>query len=180
MSAQKFWLLLRLLWLKRVILHSVIIGLVLTLLITLVTLFNTGVALNRQGLKAIFEIAHFWFMIAYIVGFLWALVLSFKGLFNRNMAGYRLVLLECSSKEAYSEIILLDVLPLWRKFLFWQVWLISIMVLILLGIFKVDKSFFGGWTLFVWIILFGLLILKPLLLSMKNVRLRRAVEDELE
>lgn len=173
-----FWRALRLFWLQKVLIFATLIGLVLTVAIVLVTLFFTGIAPSKEGMVAIYAIAHFWFFIAWTLGFLAALVLSFKSLFNRPMHGYKLLMLDCATKEPYEVVILLDVLPLWRKFLFWMVWILSVVALLLLGALGVEKTFFGGPTLFIMILFFGVLILKPLMLSMKNIRIRRMIEEK--
>lgn len=168
----RFWWRLRWAWLRFVLLGSVIIGAILSGIVLAVTLFNTGVDLTSgQSWKALFTIAAFWFKIAWVLGLLLALILSFKKLFNRDFAGHRVYLLDCE-KEILDPVILTDTLPLWRKFLLWMVWILSVVVLVLLGVLGMDKSYLGGPTLFAAIIAIGIFLLKPLLLSMKNVRIR--------
>jgi len=166
----KFWLQLRLRWLVFVIVFSSVLGLVLTLVVTLITLVSTGVHFTTEGLKALYTLVSFWFMLTWALSFLMALIFSFKTLFNKEVAGKKLFLIECESKEPFDPVILADVIPIWRKFLFWMVWILLVVALLLLGVFNIDKTFFGGLTLFILILLFGVVILKPLLLSIKNVR----------
>ena len=173
MMRDRFWFYIRLRWSAFVILFSVVTGLVLTAVILVITLFNTGIgALDQTNISALLEIASFWFKLSWVLSFLLALMLSFKTLFNRPFAGKELLLLECKSKEPFIPVILVDVIPIWRKFLFWMVWILLVVALILLAVVNVTKTFFGGLTLFIMILLFGVVILKPLLLSMKNVRIK--------
>ena len=165
-----FWLRLRLRWLVFVVLFSFALGLGLTLVVTLITLLSTGVHFTAKGLEAVYTLVSFWFMFTWALSFLIALIFSFKTLFNKEIAGKKLFLIECESKEPFDPVILADVIPIWRKFLFWMVWILLVVALLLLGVFNIDKSFFGGLTLFILILLFGVVILKPLLLSIKNVR----------
>jgi hypothetical protein len=173
MTRDPFWFYLRLRWLAFVIAFSLVLGFLLTVVILLVTLFNTGIeSFDKSNIMALFEVASFWFILSWVLSFLVALIFSFKTLFNKTIAGKQLLLLECKSKEPFIPVILADVIPIWRKFLFWMVWILVLVALILLGIFHVSKTFFGGFTLFMMILLFGVVILKPLLLSIKNVRMK--------
>ena len=165
-----FWFKLRLRWLGFVVLFSAVLGVVLTLLVTVITLVSTGVHFTTKGLQAVYTLVSFWFVFTWVLSFLIALVFSFKTLFNKEIAGKKLFLIECESKEPFEPVILADVIPIWRKFLFWMVWILLVVALLLLGVFNIDKAFFGGLTLFILILLFGVVILKPLLLSIKNVR----------
>lgn len=166
-----FWWKLRLRWLGFILWFSFVLGLGLTLVVTLITIISTGVSFSAEGFKALYILVSFWFKLSWILGFLIALIFSFKTLFNKELAGKELFLIECESKEPFDPVILADVIPIWRKFLFWMVWILLVVALILLGLFNMDKAFFGGLTLFILILLLGMVILKPLLLSIKNVRI---------
>ncbi len=166
-----FWWQLRWRWLTYIISFSLLLGLAITTLIVLVILFDTGMRLNQTTFQALFGVFSFWFMLSWALSFLIALIFSFKTLFNKPLAGKELWLLECESKEPLVPVILADVIPIWRKFLFWMVWILLVVVLLLLGVMQVSKTFFGGVMPFIMILSLGVVILKPLLLSIKNVRL---------
>lgn len=169
-----FWWSLRLRWLLFVIVFSLLLGVALTAVIIVITLFTTGIeSLSTQSFRALYEIASFWFVLSWVLSFLVALIMSFKPLFNKAIAGEQLMLIECKTKEPFDPVILVDVIPIWRKFLFWMVWILLLVVLLLLGVFSVDKTFLGGPKVFILILLFGVVILKPLLLSMRNVRIQK-------
>lgn len=166
-----FWLKLRLRWLGFVLWFSFVLGASLTLVVTLITVVSTGVSFSAEGFKALYTLVSFWFKLSWVLSFLIALIFSFKTLFNKEISGKKLFLIECESKEPFEPVILADVIPIWRKFLFWMVWILLVVALLLLGVFNIDKAFFGGLTLFILILLLGMVILKPLLLSIKNVRM---------
>ena len=173
----KFWFYIRLYWLVTVILYSIGIGLFLTTIIVLVTLLKTGgMALSMQSVDAIWAIASFWFTIAWVLGFLLAIILSFKTLFNKPIAEYYLEMLGCD-EEILAPIILTDVMPLWRKFLFWMIWLLLIVVLIMLGVFNRGFDSISGINLFIYILILGFWIIKPIILSDKRIHLRKTRED---
>lgn len=166
-----FWWKLRLRWLLFVLGFSMALGAVLTLIITLITLFSVGIVFTTKGMLALYALLSFWFKLTWVMSFLIALIFSFKVLFNKTLDKRRLSIIDCESKEPLEPVILLDVIPIWRKFLFWMVWILLVVALLLLGVFNIEKAFFGGLTLFVLILLLGVMILQPLLLSMKNVRI---------
>ena len=166
-----FWWKLRFRWLAFVLWFSLVLGAILTLAVILITAVTIGVSFTAAGFKALYILASFWFKISWVLSFLIALIFSFKTLFNKEIAGKKLFLMECESKEPFEPVILVDVIPIWRKFLFWMVWILLVVALLLLGVFNIDKAFFGGLTLFILILLLGMVLLKPLLLSMKNVRM---------
>lgn len=170
-NMNNFWLRLSLRWLGFVLWFSFVLGLILTLAVTLITVVTIGVSFTAAGLKALYILVSFWFKLSWVLSFLIALIFSFKTLFNKEIAGRTLFLMECESKEPFDPVILVDVIPIWRKFLFWMVWILLVVALLLLGVFNIDKAFFGGLTLFILILLLGMVILKPLLLSIKNVRM---------
>lgn len=171
MTFDPFWWKLRLYWMVYVVVFSTVIGLGLSFVVTLVSWSISGsFSLELTQLKALYTVALFWFKLAWALSFLLALVFSFRKIFNREIAGKTLFLMDCESKEPLIPVILLDILPLWRKFLFMMVWVLVVMALLLLGLFGIDKSFFGGSTLFILILLFGALLLPVMLLSVKNVR----------
>ena len=171
LNMNSFWWQLRLRWLGFVLWFSLVLGLILTLIVTLITIVSTGVSFTAEGFKALYTLVSFWFKLSWALSFLIALIFSFKTLFNKVLAGKKLLLMECDSKEPFEPVILVDVIPIWRKFLFWMVWILLVVALLLLGLFNIDKAFFGGLTLFILILSLGMVILKPLLLSVKNVRM---------
>jgi hypothetical protein len=169
--SDSFWWHIRARWLLYIVSFSFIIGLILTFIITVSSWVMSGdMSFDSDKLSALYTVASFWFSLAWVISFLLAHIFSFKYIFNKNIAGKSLYIMDCESKEPLTPVILLDVLPVWRKFLFLIVWILLVVALLLLGVFGMDKSFFGGSTLFILILLIGVVMLKPLLLSVKNVR----------
>ena len=170
----KFWWQLRLFWLYYVLKTAVLLGLAAALLITVVTLFMTGIhTWDMASLKALWLVTSFWFYVAWSLAFLIALVLSFKKLFFKNIAGYQAIMLDCQTKEVLDEVNVANILGLWRKFLFLLIWIFGLISLIMMGVFDFSFGELSGYKIFLAILLFGALLLQPILLSTKNVRIIR-------
>ncbi len=170
----KFWWRLRFFWLVDVLKSALLWGAVAAFLITLGTLFFTGLpAWDRASLHALWLIASFWFYVAWSLAFLMALVGSFRKLFFKNLAGYQAIMLDCQTKEVLEAVKLGNTLGIWRKFLFLLIWIFGAVSLLLMTVFELTFADLGGVKIFLAILLFGALLLKPILLSTKNVRIIR-------
>lgn len=167
-----FWWKFRLAWISYIVVFSVGVSTFLTAIITAGIFFTSNtVTFDKEVYAVVKEIASFWFYITYAFAFLLAFIFSFKAMFNRKLFGHKLLYLDCERKDALNPVILLDVIPLWRKFLVWIVWILATLALVLLLWLHQSAEIFSGVNLFILIMFLGVLIIKPLLLSSVKVRI---------
>ena len=168
-----FWNYIRLVWMGHILKWSLILGISISLFITLITLVMTGIeSIDQAFFKAVWEIGAFWFKVGWSMAFLLSIIGAFKVLFNRSYQDTILLILDCETKEPYDPVIIKDIMPIWRKFLFFMVWIVAILALIFVGVFGIDYTHLGGVVPFVGVLIIGLMILKPTLLTTRNVRLK--------
>ena len=151
------------------------LGVIAAVMITIITLLFTGVEnFDTQTLEALWKVASFWFYVAWSMAFLIALVLSMKHLFLRSFAGYEAIMLDCETKERLDEVNIVNVLAIWRKFLFWLIWIFGFIGIFSVAVLGFELQSLGGIKVFIAILVFGALIIQPILLSSRNVRIRRS------
>lgn len=168
---RNFWWEVRWVWLRYILIWSLLLGLGMSSLITLSTIvIQGGIAWDLLFWKAVWEIGAFWFMIAWSLAFLLSIIGAFKALFHHTYKHYKLELLDCD-QHPYEPVIIRDIMPIWRMFLFFTVWLVVLIVLISVGVFGLMLADFGTWRLFAIVLVLGMMLLKPILSLTRNVRI---------
>jgi hypothetical protein len=87
---------------------------------------------SEESLRALFDIFVFFFPFVFSFIFIVSLLLVFRALFSWKIGTKKLVLYDCEDEEVFQPG-LLDVLPLWRKWLFVTVWILVLGWLLLIG-----------------------------------------------
>ncbi|PHQ92296.1 MAG: hypothetical protein COB42_01720 [Sulfurimonas sp.] len=124
-----FYLWLR--WALRVSLCSIVLALVGALFVTVFIYIQQGLpTLRVEVYLALFDIMIFWFPLMWSLSLLVALFRSLKHIFNVEIKGYRLALLECSSKEELYDIGYGDIVKVWRKWFMVMIWLVACQILL--------------------------------------------------
>ncbi len=129
---KKFYFTLWLFWAFRVLISSIASAAVLSLIITAILYVKQGIApLEKEVLKALFELFKFWFLMTLNFTVLLALFRSVKYIFNRCFAGYSFKLLSCPNKKEYVEVIGYgDLVKFWRKWFMLLIWLTAAFMII--------------------------------------------------
>ena len=129
MRAFYFFLWLR--WVVRVSLCSFILALVSSLFLTFYIYFKQGLpSLSTDVFIALFDIVKFWFPLTWSITLLIALFRSLKYIFNVEVKGYTLKLLDCSSPEEIEVIGYGDLVKVWRKWFMVMIWLVCTQMLL--------------------------------------------------
>lgn len=156
-----FFLKLYLFWLVWVSVYSFLAASVLALFAALTVYVSKGfAALNPETLSALKEIVYLSFPITFSFSLILVLLLVFKALFSHKVEGFSFVLYDCKD-EKIENILLSDVIVLWRKWLFITVWMILLFLVLFLGVSKLlfgvfpPLQWFNGYTLYLLIMLFG-------------------------
>ena len=152
----RFYLLLWLFWLIRVVLCTLFTASILSLLVTFFIYVKQGfVTIDAVAFDALFDIWQFWFLISLNLALLFALFRSVKYLFNRCYSGFMLQLQGCDI-VGYG-----DLIKVWRKWFMLLIWLVgSLMVLALIATHlftSYDSLFdwFGIYLLYLFIAMAG-------------------------
>jgi hypothetical protein len=177
----KFYTLLWLFWALRMIFVSLLIGALLSILITSFLYLREGSpALSTQILSAVFDIFYFWFLLLLNLAIPIALLINTKYIFNSCINNISLKLISCAKEEQgefISEVGFADILTVWRKMLFLIVWISAIFVLVsflYFYLFSTADSFFewlGVFYIYGFILLGGFFALILLTNRSKNVNL---------
>jgi len=123
----RFYVTLWLKWVLRVSLCSIVSAFILSFFIMLFTYLNQGVpTLNKDVLKALFDITMFWFAIVWSFTLLVALFRSLKYVFNSCSGEYKLQLLRCDTQEFIEVIGYGDLVKVWRKWFMLIIWLVGV------------------------------------------------------
>ncbi|PHR57886.1 MAG: hypothetical protein COA44_05315 [Arcobacter sp.] len=135
-------------------------------------------ALNKESLMALKEVFYFSFPISFSLSLILMFLLVFKEVFFHNIGRYRLYLYDCKD-ECIEKPLLSDVTMLWRKWLFVTLWIILIILVIFLGLYKLFTGGFpiewiNGWSLTFLIFIFGGLVFSFGLSRCKKVRIKDA------
>ncbi len=137
----KFYFLLWVSWVVRVVLCSLFLATFFALLLTLFIYMKQGFAsIDKEIMDALFDVWKFWFAIALNAAVLIALFRSVKYLFNHPHAGYMLKLNNG------------DLVKIWRKWFMLLIWLVgSLMVLAVLFtyIFSFYESLFDWFNIYI-------------------------------
>ena len=145
----KFYFFLWLRWALRVTLCSVFLALISSLLITIFLYIKQGLpVLSGEVFSALFDIVIFWFPLTWSFTLLIALFRSLKYIFNTQIAGYKLTLLDCSSKEVIIEIGYGDLVKVWRKWFMVMIWLVGTQMLLSLVYTNLFTSYLGVFEWF--------------------------------
>jgi hypothetical protein len=156
----KFYLLLWLSWAARVSFCTLFFASFLAAFITFFIYANQGFAtLSSEVLSALFEIARFWFSIAWSLTLLLALFRSVKYIFNTCIAGYKLQLYSCDGKEVIEHVGYGDLMKVWRKWFMLIIWMSAAQMILALAftyMFSEYESVFDWFNIY-W--LFGFILL---------------------
>lgn len=171
-----FYFLLWFRWGIRLILCSVTLALLISFIITVVIYIKQGSPIfSPEVFIALFNIIKFWFPLAWSITLLVALFRSLKYLFNIDIKGYKLLLLNCSL-EVIEEIGYGDLVKVWRKWFMSMIWLVSIQMLLALSFTYFLKpslnifDWFNIYILFVFILFAGFIALVLLTGRCKRIR----------
>lgn len=156
----KFYLLLWLKWAARVTLCSLFFASLFSGFITFFIYAYQGLpTLSQEVTNALFEIAKFWFPIAWSLSILLALFRSIKYIFNSPIAGYELKLYACGEKKILLHVGYGDLVKVWRKWFMLIIWLSGAQMILALAftyVFSKHESIFE-WFNIAW--LFGFILL---------------------
>lgn len=156
-----FYLRLYLFWFGWVSIRSFLSALGLALFAALIVYIAKGFTpLNTEVLSALKEIGYLSFPITFSLSLILSLLLVFKALFLKTIDGFRFILYDCQH-EKIENVLLSDIIMLWRKWLFVTVWAILLFFVLVLGISKLifgvypPLSWFNGFTLYLLVMLLG-------------------------
>lgn len=176
----RFWVKLWAYWTVWITLFSVVIGVLLSTIISAgIYLFLGAPAMDGEIIQALLDLAYFWFAPAWSIGLLAGLLLSLKRLFFHCFDGYQLVLYGCDGDALKPPLHLEETLKAWRKWFFLTVWIVAIEVVGGVGIallFGYGEGLMGWFSIY-WLYLFILcsaLVTLPLMASRcKMVKVER-------
>ncbi len=158
---KSFYLELYLFWLTWVTSRGVVLALLLSLFSAITVYMLKGFApLSTATFLALKEIVYVSFPIGFSVSFILMLLLVFRAVFFRNIAGRTLELYDCKGKKIASPQ-LSDVMNLWRRWLFITVWVILLFFVLFIGMSKLffgnfpPLSWFNAYTLYLLVATFG-------------------------
>ncbi|MBN2782533.1 MAG: hypothetical protein JXQ66_04775 [Campylobacterales bacterium] len=144
----KFYLFIWIIWLKKLIISSVLLTTFLSLAITLsIFFFKSSLNFDENILDALFDIFLFWFAFSSNFTILIALFINLKYIFNRCENNYMFKLLECNSKEFIEVIGYGDLVKVFRKWFMHLIWIVSSFVILSLFVANI---FFDYQNLFDW------------------------------
>ncbi len=156
-----FYIQIFLFWFYWVNSRSLFYALFFALLVSIgVYLYQGAVTLNMDNLKAIWQVLVFVFPFSFSLSFITTLLLVFKALFARQIGGYRLILNDCKA-QPIEKVLLSDVLPLWRRWLFVTVWLIVLFWVLFIGLWNLvtgelpPLTSFNGVSLYLLVMALG-------------------------
>ncbi|MDQ7059642.1 MAG: hypothetical protein Q9M43_00315 [Sulfurimonas sp.] len=136
------------------------LALLLSLFITFYIYANGGFApLTQEIYVALFDIVKFWFPLTWSFTLLIALFRSLKYIFNIEISGYKLRLLDCQSKEALQDIGYGDLVKVWRKWFMVMIWLVGAQMLLCLFFTYLFTSYTGVFEWFSIYFLFGFILI---------------------
>ncbi len=122
----KFYFFLWLRWLLRVLLCSLGLAFALSFLISSFIYINQGMLeFSDEVMNALLEIFQFSFPITLSFTLLIALFRALKYIFNQEVYGYKMNLLECDSKKRIEKIGYGDLVKVWRKWFMIMIWLVT-------------------------------------------------------
>lgn len=151
-----FYFFLWLRWAIRITLSSVGMALSGALVITLFIYLKQGLpALNDDVYLALLDIVKFWFPLTWSISLLIVLFRSLKYIFNIQISGYMLQLLDCSTKEVIDTIGYGDLIKVWRKWFMLIIWLIGSQMLIAITI---TYTFASATSVFEWFSIYYLFV----------------------
>jgi len=146
---RRFYLLLWLHWLVRVVLCTLLIAAVGSALATLFIYIKQGSQpIDEAVSAALFDIWYFWFVLSLNIALLFVLFRSVKYLFNRCHAGYVLRLKVCEAKEEFIDPVGYgDLVKVWRKWFMLLIWLVGALMVLAVAFTYIFTSY---TTLFAW------------------------------
>lgn len=151
-----FYFFLWLRWAIRITLSSVGMALSGALVITLFIYLKQGSPeLNDDVYLALLDIVKFWFPLTWSISLLIVLFRSLKYIFNIQISGYMLQLLDCSTKEVIDTIGYGDLIKVWRKWFMLIIWLIGSQMLIAITI---TYTFGSATSVFEWFSIYYLFV----------------------
>lgn len=130
-----------------------------TLCAVLVYISKGSMTIDKEVLKALFEVIYFCFPISFSFTLILSFLLVFKVLFKHRFKGFRLELYDCSH-EPIQDPLLSDVTFLWRKWLFVSLWVIVIFMVLVFGLMKLffdiePLSLLNGLSAYLLVVVFG-------------------------
>ena len=179
----KFFFLLWIEWIVRLIFSSIIYAAIASILVTLGIYIKQGInELTVPIIQALSDIAIFWFWILLNVTILLALFRMMKYIFNNCKNGYKLELLSCPSdlkQEIIKHIGYGDLVKVWRKWFMLMIWLVAAQMIVavvvesLSGFSDFVFSWFSVYILYVFIAIAGYISFILLQTRCKKVRIAR-------
>jgi len=149
----KFYLLLWLRWVLRISLCSIGLAFIVSFILTTIIYINQDMpSLESEVLEALVDIGVFWFPIIWSFTLLLALFRGVKYIFNKNLNGHILKLLDCKYREEIEIIGYGDLVKVWRKWFMLLIWLV-VVEMILSTIFM--NEWFNIYWLFIAILVAG-------------------------
>ncbi len=159
--SKRFFFKLYLLWFLWVSIYTLVCASVISLVFTLFSYFYTGaIRIDHESMSALKEIFAFSFPFSFSLSFILMLLLVFKALIGKNIEGFKLHLYDCEGKRI-DKVLLSDILPIWRKWLFSTVWTIALFWVIFIAVWRLITgelppiSSFNGLSLYLLVITFG-------------------------
>lgn len=156
----RFYLFLWLRWALRLTLCSLLLGVLLSFLMSASMYLLKGLPeLTPEITGALFDIFKFWFPLFWSFTILIALFRGLKHIFNSCISGFELRLLTCDGKETIEKIGYGDLVKVWRKWLMLLIWLVGSIMILALVYTNLFTSYDGlfEWFNIYW--LYGFILL---------------------
>lgn len=155
----RFWFKLWLSWVVRFTVESVLLASIFSLIITAVIYVLKGmIAIDRDVLKALFDLFKFWFVILWSLTLLISLFRAIKHLFNHCHNGYVLKLLTCKGDEVIERVGYGDISKVFRKWMMTMIWSVSALMIFSFAIsylFINSYHWYNIYVLYIFIVISG-------------------------
>jgi len=134
--AKGFYLKLFIFWLTWVGGRTFLLSVSLCTLATFVLYASQGFApLSSESILALKTLFLFFFPIFFSVSFILYLLLVFKALFFKVIEGKKIQLYDCQDQRIEKPL-LSEVIPIWRKWLFFTLWAILLFLVVFIGLYR--------------------------------------------
>ena len=155
----RFWIRLWLVWVVRFTVESIVLASILSLTVTAVIYIGKGmISIDRDVLKALFDLFRFWFVILWSLTLLVSLFRSIKHLFNHCYNGYVLKLLTCDGAEVIETIGYGDISKVFRKWMMAMIWSVSALMILSFSVsylFLNSYNWYNIYVLYIFIVISG-------------------------
>jgi hypothetical protein len=159
------------------------IGLTFLLLIGLYVFYGFP-TLTVEVQKAITNIGTIGYQVAWGLSYIVLQPFAIRRFFLYEYEGYALKLFDCQNKEALDEVLVEDVVLIWRKWLFWQFWTVTFVTIVYLSAMIIapswvahPKEWLGTWTVWVAVSVVGGFYLRLVLQRFERVRIKKVVSS---